>query len=366
MNHALLIIGNTLRTNIPLREYLNRVYIAHFHEEGDTFFVARNDTKLLFFLEELMERYETLTIATLEDGASLIGKVLCTLTNDALKLQSQVLAPSKAVEIAPGSYTIKYKENYINVLQTSLHGTIGPIFSPSVQEYCVFHLVGLDTHSCELLLEPLAQTFDVSLHVSPWVEGLARIEAKAQKYGQLEHFIKSTLSLFGEKFFLGGDPMGHIVHHLAAQKKRLTCAESCTGGLIASLLTRIPGASQIIHGTLVTYANGIKKSWLGVDEEVLETYGAVSEACVKGMLDGALKASKSHLALATSGIAGPDGGSEQKPVGTVFVGVADNEGNRVIERLLLQGDRQAIQTQSAYHAIRLLLQTYPQLFLQKK
>jgi len=365
MNHALLIIGNTLRTNPPLRQYLNRVYTAHFHEEGDAFFVARNDTKLLFFLEELIERYETLTIATLDDGASLIGKVLCTLTQDALVLQSQVLAPSKSLHVAPGSYTLKHNEKHINVLQISLCGTIGPIFSPSIQEHSTFHLVGLDTQSCHLLLEPLAQTFDVSLHVSPWVEGLARVEAKAQKYGQLEHFMKSTLSLFGGKFFLGNEPMSHIVKHLGANKKRLTCAESCTGGLIASLLTKVPGASRCIHGTLVTYSNGIKRAWLGVDEGILNTYGAVSEACVKDMLEGALKASKSHFALATSGIAGPDGGSEQKPVGTVFVGVGDNQGAHVIERLLLHGDRESIQTQSAYHAFRILLQTYPQEFLTK-
>lgn len=365
MNHALLIIGSTLRTNLPMREYLNRVYISHFHEEGDTFFMARNDTKLLFFIEELMEKYNTLTIATLDEGASLIGKVLCTLTDDALVLQSNILAPSKAIKVSPESYTIKYNTNHINVLQVSLHGTIGPIFSPSIEEHCVFHLVGLDTQACHVLLEPLAQTFDVSIHVSPWVEGLARVEAKAQKYGQLENFIKSTLSLFGEKFFLGNDPMEHIIKHLSFNQKRLTCAESCTGGLIASLLTRIPGASASIHGTLVTYANGIKKAWLGVDEGLLETYGAVSEACVKDMLEGALKASKSHFALATSGIAGPDGGSEQKPVGTVFVGVGDSEGNRVVERVLLQGDRQAIQMQSAYHAFRLFLQTYPNIFLTK-
>jgi nicotinamide-nucleotide amidase len=366
MNHALLVIGNTLRTNLPLREYLNRVYTTHFHEDGDTFFIERNDTKLLFFLQELMERYETLTIATLDDGASLIGKVLCTLTQDALILQSQILAPSKALHVTPGSYTIKHNENYINVLQISLHGAIGPIHSPSVQQRCVFHLVGLDTQACQVLLEPLAQTFDVSLHVSPWVEGLARIEAKAQKFGQLEHFIKSTLSLFGEKFFLGNDPMSHIVHHLGARQKRITCAESCTGGLIVSLLTKVPGASECIYGTLVTYANGIKRAWLGVDEGILNTYGAVSEACVKDMLEGSLKASKSDFALATSGIAGPDGGSEHKPVGTVFVGVGDSEGGKVVERLLLKGDRESIQTQSAYHAFRLLLQTYPHIFLTKR
>ncbi len=362
MNHALLIIGNTLRTNLPLREYLKRVYYAHFHEEGDLFFLARNDANLLFFLQDLIKRYKTLTIATLDDGGSLVGKVLCTLTDDALVLQSNVLAPSKALQVAPGSYTIKHNENYINVLQISLHGTIGPIFSPAVEEYCVFHLVGLDTQSCQVLLEPIAQTFDVSIHVSPWVDGLAKIEARTQKYGQLENFIKSAYSLFKEKFFLGDNPMSHIVHHLSQQQKKITCAESCTGGLIASLLTQIPGASQCIDGTLVTYANGIKRAWLGVDKDILSTQGAVSEACVRDMLNGALKASKSHFALATSGIAGPDGGSEQKPVGTVFIGVGDNNGNRTIERVLLKGDRQAIQMQSAYHAFRLLLQTYPSFF----
>jgi nicotinamide-nucleotide amidase len=129
------------------------------------------------------------------------------------------------------------------------------------------------------------------------------------------------------------------------------------------MFTTIPGVSACLSGTLVTYANSLKRAWLGVDAEILQTGGAVSEECVHAMLEGALNASKADIALATSGIAGPEGGSAQKPVGTVFVGVGTKEGVRVVERLLLQGDRQYIQHQSAYHALRLLLQSHPRLFL---
>ncbi|NLC27516.1 MAG: CinA family protein [Campylobacteraceae bacterium] len=362
MEHALLVVGDTLRTNPLILSYLRKNYISHFHEEGDTFYASRNDTKLLLFLEDLMHRYNTLTIAATKESVHLVGKVLSTLTQDALVLQNGALAPSKAIKTANESYTLMHNEKYINVLNTSFGGSIPPILSPVQIEHCVFNLVGLDTQTCQILLEPLAQPFDVVLHITPWVEGLVRIEAKAQKYGGLEQFLKSVYSLFSDKFFLGNNPMNHIVTSLSNHKKLISCAESCTGGLIVSLLTTIAGASNCIEGSIVSYSNEIKKSWLGVEEDTLDTYGAVSEACIKEMLLGALSASKADIALATSGVAGPDGGSKDKPVGTVFIGVGDTKKGLVTERLLLKGDREAIQTQSAYHVFRLLFQTYPELF----
>lgn len=364
MEHSLLIVGDTLRTNPLVLQYLRKSYVKHFHEEGDTFFASRNDTKLLLFLEDLMKRYNTLTIAASKESVHLVGKVLSTLTKDVLLLQNGTLAPSKAIQTTNSSYTLKHDDKYVNILNISLDGSIPKILSPIDLEYCVFNLVGLDTQACQILLEPLSQTFDIVLHITPWIEGLVRIEAKAKRYGDLEQFLKSAFYLFDRKLFLSDNPIEHIIKSLIKHKKLITCAESCTGGLIASLLTNISGSSGCFVGSIVSYANEIKKSWLGVSEETLKTHGAVSETCVKEMLAGALKASKADIALATSGIAGPDGGSKDKPVGTVFIGVGDVNKGLVVERLLLKGDRKAIQTQSAYHTFRLLLQTHSDLFFQ--
>ncbi|MBO9620424.1 MAG: CinA family nicotinamide mononucleotide deamidase-related protein [Niabella sp.] len=123
-----------------------------------------------------------------------------------------------------------------------------------------------------------------------------------------------------------------IGHLLLKENKTLATAESCTGGNIAHLITRIPGASKYYKGSIVSYSNEIKEALLNVEASVLESEGAVSNATVQQMVKGALKQLGTDYAVATSGIMGPDGGTAQKPVGTVWL-AAGNE-NRIVTKLL--------------------------------
>jgi nicotinamide-nucleotide amidase len=127
--------------------------------------------------------------------------------------------------------------------------------------------------------------------------------------------------LFGDHIIGEGDTTlaQRVLALLAAADKTLTTAESCTGGLIASMLTRVAGSSAGFHAGFVTYANHIKSSVLGVDERTLAEHGAVSEPVVIEMARGALQRSDADYAIAVSGIAGPDGGTPDKPVGTVWL-----------------------------------------------
>ncbi len=127
--------------------------------------------------------------------------------------------------------------------------------------------------------------------------------------------------LFGDHIIGEGDSQlaGRVLELLQAQGRTLTTAESCTGGLIASMLTRIPGSSAGFHAGFVTYADDIKSAVLGVRAETLAAQGAVSEEVVREMALGALQRSRADYAIAVSGIAGPDGGSADKPVGTVWL-----------------------------------------------
>src|SRR5580698_7435532 len=111
----------------------------------------------------------------------------------------------------------------------------------------------------------------------------------------------------------------------AAREKhlRVVTAESCTGGLIAGLLTEIPGSSEVVERGFVTYSNEAKEESLGVPSALLRKYGAVSEAVARAMADGALRHARAQLAIAVTGIAGPGGGSAEKPVGLVYVALAD-------------------------------------------
>ena len=112
----------------------------------------------------------------------------------------------------------------------------------------------------------------------------------------------------------------------------LSTAESCTGGGIASIITAIPGSSQYFHGGIVAYANEVKMALLEVQSETLERHGAVSEQTVVEMAKGAMKSMKTTCSIATSGIAGPGGGTAEKPVGTIWIAVACNE--RIVTKRL--------------------------------
>jgi len=118
---------------------------------------------------------------------------------------------------------------------------------------------------------------------------------------------------------------------LAEKKKTLAVAESCTGGLIGHKLTEVAGSSDYFLTSCVTYANSAKADILGVDPETLEIFGAVSKETVKEMAEGVRKISGADYAVATSGIAGPGGGNPEKPVGTVFIGIAGDKGTKVFE-----------------------------------
>ena len=144
-----------------------------------------------------------------------------------------------------------------------------------------------------------------------------------------------------------------IIKKLEEEKKTISFAESCTGGKVASAFTSISGVSSVFNGSCVTYSNEIKKQWLGVEAEVLEKYGAVSKECVNQMLQGIIKIAQSDYAIAISGIAGPSGGTDSKPVGTVYIGVKAPLKEEVFH-CFFKGDREAIQDQATNFSIEKL------------
>lgn len=139
-----------------------------------------------------------------------------------------------------------------------------------------------------------------------------------------------------------------------ARGVRLVTAESCTGGLIGAILTRIPGASEVFDGGIICYQNRIKSSLLGVSEETLQSVGAVSEACAAQMAAGAVQALGSDLALAVTGIAGPGGGTAEKPVGLVFTAIAW-QGQTQVCKNNFSGDRDSVRAATARKVLNMAL-----------
>ncbi|MDO4493125.1 MAG: nicotinamide-nucleotide amidohydrolase family protein [Clostridia bacterium] len=137
---------------------------------------------------------------------------------------------------------------------------------------------------------------------------------------------------------------------LTGSGKTIACAESCTGGLLTSAFVDIPGSSAFLIEGAVTYANDAKMRRLGVKRETLETVGAVSAECAKQMAEGIRREAGTDLGVSTTGIAGPDGGTAEKPVGLVYLGIADENGTETLE-LHLSGDRRAIREQAVCKAI---------------
>ena len=142
-----------------------------------------------------------------------------------------------------------------------------------------------------------------------------------------------------------------IIKKLTSQNQTISFAESCTGGHIAAAFTSVAGASSVLNGSVVTYSNDIKHKWLDVENEVLENFGAVSKQCVSQMLEGIINLSGADYAIAVSGIAGPDGGTEEKPVGTIYIGIKSPL-NKEVYHCLFKGNRVSIQEQSTMFAIK--------------
>jgi nicotinamide-nucleotide amidase len=145
-----------------------------------------------------------------------------------------------------------------------------------------------------------------------------------------------------------------VADRLLKHQQKVCTAESCTGGLIAKTFTDLAGSSDWFERGFVTYSNAAKSEMLAVPASLIEDYGAVSEAVATAMASGALRHSKADYSIAVTGVAGPGGGSDDKPVGTVWIAVASAE--QVVARLYqFDGDRQAVRVATMQSALQLLL-----------
>ena len=142
---------------------------------------------------------------------------------------------------------------------------------------------------------------------------------------------------------------------LLAERQTLITAESCTGGGIAWMITSIPGCSQWFERGIIAYSNAAKQELLAVSHDVLVNYGAVSEQTALAMARGALLNSHANISVAVTGIAGPDGGTETKPVGTVCCAWSRDNGNTRSARVVFTGDRQQVREQAVLMALQGLL-----------
>lgn len=179
--------------------------------------------------------------------------------------------------------------------------------------------------------------------------------SKEEQEGRIEAEIAKLRDILGDAIYSEQDDRQEtcIGRMLAAKGKTVSAAESCTGGMISSLFTSIPGSSEYYLGSVTSYANSVKTGVLGVPAEIIEKHGAVSEECVRAMAEGVRRITGSDFAIATSGIAGPGGGSDEKPVGLVWIGVSSQNGTEAY-RMVFRGDRKRNIDRFAANALNIL------------
>ena len=301
-----------------------------------------------FEIESILGQHKEVLVVSNEKLYSTIAKIIATLNDDILELKNGYLVPTNTILFDKNSFLISHNDTLINLIKIT-------DFIPNIllkKEIFTLHIFNYDLMMVQTFIKPIFETFQIDYTIyqneGRWCE------VKFEKFNeslikQLKGFIPHII--FEDNIFK------YLKNKLSQLNKKITFAESCTGGLIASNLTKIAGSSEVFDGSVVSYANKIKSKWLNVSENVLENFGAVSKECVEEMLEGVLKLTQSDYAIAVSGIAGPEGGSDIKPVGTVYIGVANKE-NKYIERIIFKGSRQEVQYQAMLYSIGLLIRKF--------
>jgi nicotinamide-nucleotide amidase len=354
MKTHLIFIGNKFIYNLPLQEYIVRSVEKQVGFIDMQSFLKEGDTSLFLYLEEELNAANRLIIITSKQNFSTIGKVICTATDDNQVLREGMLIPQKASLFEERSYLLEYNNSFVNVIQIDENQKMAEILLTYEEIKSVAYIFEEERDTLINILNPIAQTYEVHFDLTQEVEGWQRVDIYSKKYGDIAKFMEASKKLLPKKLIASSNLIEYIIKRLSDKGKKVTFAESCTGGLLAYYFTKHNGASKILEGSLVTYSNSLKENWLAVDHTVLEENGAVSAEVVKEMSDGALNVSGADYALAISGIAGDSGGTQEKPVGTVYIGVR-SQTQHIEKHLHFYGDRNYVQHQSAMMAIKMLL-----------
>lgn len=199
-------------------------------------------------------------------------------------------------------------------------------------------------------IAPYAKTGEVHLRVT------AKGESEKECRKLIKPVVRELKERFGKNIFATDEKKTleeAVVDMLRDQKLTLSLAESCTGGAVAARIVNVPGASQVFTHGFVTYSNRAKRKFLGVKKSTLKTFGAVSEKCAREMVRGCRFVSKADISLSITGLAGPEGGTKECPVGTVFMGCSYND-KVIVKEFHFSGSRARIREQATAHALVLL------------
>ena len=286
-----------------------------------------------------------------------------------VKIQAEVPKGFNTIEnkygTAPGLHFQNNNKNFFafpgvpSEMEEMVKGYLIPFLRKNYQTKSFFlktiRTIGLLEAKLSGKLKDVRETHNISMAFLPQL-GMVDIRVYGTDLNEFNAMINMIEKRIGE--FVYGYNENNIVElchkKLLSQNETLAVAESCTGGLVQNMFTNNSGSSKYLLGGIVSYSNDAKMRLLNVRKETLEKFGAVSKQTVKEMLQGVREKFNSNYAIAVSGIAGPTGGTPEKPVGLVFIGV-NIEGNIIIKKFNFSGTRKQIKEKSAINSIYLLL-----------
>lgn len=238
-----------------------------------------------------------------------------------------------------------------------IHYPVSDIYHKTVMTF------GLAESALSKMLDEWEDSLPSDMHLAYLPDALTGVRLRLSIYGGSKEEEKARIDaemavmkqILGDAIYSEQDDrLEKCIGRMLSEKgMTVSAAESCTGGLISSLFTSIPGSSEYYLGSVTSYANSVKNKVLGVPMEIIEKHGAVSEECVSAMAEGVRKLTGSDYSVATSGIAGPGGGSDSKPVGLVWIAVSSEKGTESF-RMTFKGDRKRNIDRFAANALNIL------------
>lgn len=253
----------------------------------------------------------------------------------------------------PGELIPMFEEKVVPYLKQI---TPGVIYSQTVK-ICGVSESGVETKVKDLIegqTNPTIATYAKTGEVHVRVTASAEDEKKAMKL--IKPMVKELKSRFGQDIYTTDETITlerAVTDLLLANHLTVTCAESCTGGMLSSRLINVPGISEVYKSGFVTYSNKAKRNLLGVKKSTLQKHGAVSAQTAKEMVKGAALVSKADVAVAITGIAGPEGGTKEKPVGLVYI-ACNVKGNITVKECQLKGNRTKVREGAVAAALKLM------------
>lgn len=252
---------------------------------------------------------------------------------------------------------------YQHLVATEVVPRIASMAGPSstVRVLRILKTLNLPESHLDALMEPLVPrhphiTFGYRTHLPEnHLKLMAEAPSRAEALNRLSAVEREARAALGDACFGADDETlpGVVLAALRVRGERLALAESCTGGMVAALVTQVPGASDVFFGATVTYAEGAKTLWAGVPEALVAQFGAVSRQCAEAMARGVREVTHSDWGLSVTGFAGPGGGTAADPAGTVYVGIVGPRASRVERRTFL-GDRDRVRRFASHAALDLL------------